>query len=276
MAGAGAVGEGPDHIPRAVGHHTHLEAAEAAVVAAAGVGAGAAAGDGGGADVEATATADPDHHRLVHIPRVVEVAVLVGLDLDPDPDPDPGLDLVRIASKGRTPRETVNLRQGRKRVESEAYLGLNRPREVETNRVRIHVILAGADPIPALGRDHAGAGPIPALDRDHAGAAPILALDRDHAAPILVATDAGLVRRHQRMIPRQRTGSVEIGQAPRRLVDETTREREGEGHDHTLLQAAADPDPDPDRTPLLVAAGRVLDHALDHDLQNEWNHESIP
>ena len=214
VAGVGVGGRGPGHIPQAVGHHIHLEAAVEAEV-----GAGAAAGDELGAGVEATAAADRGHHRLAHIPRVAEVPVLVG----------PGLE-----------------------VGSEANLAPSRRKETtvgvatavaETNRVRILVILAGAGPT--------------------------LALDRGHTAPILATRDAGLVRHHQRKIPRRRTGSVGLGQqALRHLVDDgTTREREGEDRVRTLLQAAADPDPD--RTPLLVAAGRVLDPgALDPALKN--------
>jgi hypothetical protein len=72
-----AGGGEPGRIPRAAGHHTHLEAVAVAVaVVDLEAGAEAAALDGGGAGVEATAAvAGPGHHRLVHIPRVAKVAV---------------------------------------------------------------------------------------------------------------------------------------------------------------------------------------------------------
>ena len=241
VAGVGVGGRGPGHTPRAVGHRIHLEAV--AVV----VGAEAAAGDEVGAGVEATVAADPGHHRLVHIPHVVEVPVLVGLDLDPGL----GLGLAMTANEERMARGMMNLYRGRKKVGSEANLAPNRRTErtvgvaaavVETNHVRTLVILAGVGPT--------------------------LALDRGHAAPILIARGAGLIRHHQRKIPRRRTGSVELcrdQQALRHLVDGTKRERGGEDPDRTLLQAAADLDPD--RTPLPVAAGRVLDPALDRVLK---------
>ena len=236
MAGVGVGGRGPGHIPQAVGHHIHLEAAVEAEV-----GAGAAAGDELGAGVEATAAADRGHHRLAHI--------LVGLDQDPGLGLSLGLglglDLAMTANKERMAKGMIDLHRERKREGSEANLAPSRRKETtvgvatavaETNRVRILVILAGAGST--------------------------LALDRGHAASILPARDTGLVRHHQRKIPRRRTGSVGLGQqALRHLVDDgTTREREGEDRVRTLLQAAADPGPD--RTPLLVAASRVLDPAL--------------
>ena len=254
MAGVGVGGRGPGHIPQAAGRHIHLEAA-----AEAEVGAGAAAGDELGAGVEATVAADRGHHRLAHIPRVVEVPVLVGLDQDPGLGLGLGLglDLAMTANKERMAKGMIDLHRERKREGSEANLAPSRRKETtvgvatavaETNRVRILVILAGAGPT--------------------------LALDRGHAASILPARDTGLVRHHQRKIPRRRTGSVGLGQqALRHLVDDgTTREREGEDRVRTLLQAAADPGPD--RTPLLVAAGRVLDPALKKYYLNRF--DSIP
>ena len=245
VAGVGVGGRGAGRTPPAVGHHIHPEAAAAEV----GAGAGAAAGDGVGAGVEATVAADPGHHRLVRIPHVVEVPGVVSLD----PGLDLDLGLTMTTKKEWTARGMINLHRGRKKVGSEASLAPNRRTET-TVGVAVAVVVAVAAAVAETNRVRTRA--------ILAGAGPTLALDQGHTAPILATRDAGLVRHHQRKIPRRRTGSVGLGQqALRHLVDGTTREREGEDRDRTLLQAAVDPDPD--RTPLLVAAGRVLDPALD-------------